>query len=136
MRGSSRRIHIPSGNETHVQSAEYANQWTKAIDLSINKVADSESDGSSIASSVDGSGNVTLTVPEEMTGFTSIESTTFKGALDGNAKTATALTWDRAFAISSPGNGLNTLTFNNPAFTPFSLKSSTTAFVVPAENAD
>lgn len=91
-KGTFEWIHIPSGNETHVQSSEFAKQWTTARDFTINKVADSNSDGTPIASSVDGNANVVLTIPEAMTGFTSIESTTFKGALDGNAKTATALT--------------------------------------------
>ena len=48
------------------------------------------------------------------------------------SNTATAFTFSNAFAISSAGNGLNTLIFRSPAFIPFSLKLSTTYFVVPA----
>ena len=42
--------------------------------------------------SVNGSANVTLTVPSTMTGFTSITSTTFVGALTGHASSDLALT--------------------------------------------
>ena len=48
------------------------------------------------------------------------------------SNTATAFTLDKALAISSAGNGLYTRIFSNPAFIPFSLKASTTNFVVPA----
>ena len=43
-----------------------------------------------------------------------------------------AFWFDKAFAISSTGNGLNTRNLRSPAFVPFALKSSTTALVVPA----
>ena len=48
------------------------------------------------------------------------------------SRTATAFTFFNAFAISSEGKGLNTLSFKRPAFMPFSLSSSTTTLVVPA----
>ncbi len=48
------------------------------------------------------------------------------------SSTATALTWDKAFDISSPGNGLYTLSFKRPALIPCSRSLSTTYFVVPA----
>ena len=48
------------------------------------------------------------------------------------SRIATAFAFCRAFAISSPGNGLNTLTFNRPAFMPSFLKLSIVAFTVPA----
>ena len=47
------------------------------------------------------------------------------------SRTAIAFNFERAFAISSAGNGLNTLTFRTPALMPCSRNLSQVAFAVP-----
>lgn len=60
--------------------------WGTARTVSISSTA------GTTGTSVNGSANVSLVIPKTMTGFTSITSTTFVGALNGNATTASALT--------------------------------------------
>lgn len=61
-------------------------KWGTARTVSISSAA------GTTGTSVNGSANVSLVIPKTMTGFTSITSTTFVGALNGNATTASALT--------------------------------------------
>lgn len=60
--------------------------WGTARTVSIGSAA------GTTGTSVNGSANVTLTIPSTMTGFTSISSTTFVGALTGHASSDLALT--------------------------------------------
>ena len=81
-------------------NAATATKWKTARTFSISGTA-----SDTTSHSVNGSANVTLTLPKTLSGFTTITSNSFSGALSGNASTATTWQTARNFSISGTANG-------------------------------
>ena len=87
-----------STNHAYGLAADYADaagKWKNGITLGINSKA------GTTGITVDGSANKNLTIPAEMTGFTSITSTTFIGNLTGLASNASRLSNTKAIGSST-----------------------------------
>lgn len=82
--------------------------WTTARNFTINSAA------ADSAVSVNGTEAVALNIPKTLTGFTSITSAAFVGALTGNADTATTAS-ATVGTLTIKGNGTSLGTFNGSA---------------------
>lgn len=91
--------------------------WTTPRTFTINGAASND------GVSVDGKGAVALNIPTKLTGFTSITSDEFVGALTGNATTATTAS-KVANTLTIQGNGTTLYTFDG--------SSAVTANITPA----
>lgn len=74
-------------------------KWGKSRSLSISATA------GTTGTSVDGSANATLIIPSTMTGFASITSTKFIGALTGNASSATEFSAAKSITLTGDVTG-------------------------------